>query len=119
MAKRVKFNPTYNKREQKVDTLFEEILKELPEETRQEMESMGIHSFDELYEMMLSVGIDPMKMMDYSMKHKEIPADFNPKDVMLDDDFDDDYEDDSDDWYDSDTDWNGDEPLDYGADLWN
>ena len=96
MAKRVKFNPTYNKREQKVDTLFEEILKELPEETRQEMESMGIHSFDELYEMMLSVGIDPMKMMDYSMKHKEIPADFNPKDVMLDDDFDDDYEDDYD-----------------------
>ena len=28
-------------------------------------------------------------------------------------------EDDSDDWYDSDTDWNGDEPLDYGAALWN
>ena len=92
MAKRVKFNPTYNKREQKVDTLFEEILKELPEETRQEMESMGIHSFDELYEMMLSVGIDPMKMMDYSLKHKEIPADFNPKDVMLDEES---YEDDN------------------------
>ena len=98
MAKRIKFNPTYNKREQKVDTLFEEILKELPEETRQEMESMGIHSFDELYEMMLSVGIDPMKMMDYSMKHKEIPADFNPKDVMFDeeeyfDEEDDDFDD--------------------------
>lgn len=101
MAKRVKFNPTYNKREQKVDTLFEEILKELPEETRQEMESMGIHSFDELYEMMLSVGIDPMKMMDYSMKHKEIPADFNPKDVMLDEqsyeDNDEDFDDNPDD----------------------
>ena len=100
MAKRVKFNPTYNKREQKVDTLFEEILKELPEETRQEMESMGIHSFDELYEMMLSVGIDPMKMMDYSMKHKEIPADFNPKDVMLDEEF---YEND-DEYFDDDLD---------------
>ena len=100
MAKRVKFNPTYNKREQKVDTLFEEILKELPEETRQEMESMGIHSFDELYEMMLSVGIHPMKMMDYSMKHKEIPADFNPKDVMLDEEF---YED-NDEYFDDDLD---------------
>lgn len=108
MAKRVKFNPTYNKREQKVDTLFEEILKELPEETRQEMESMGIHSFDELYEMMLSVGIDPMKMKDFAEKNESLPDDFDPRDVMLDDYFDEEeYFDEEDDDFDD-----GDENID-------
>lgn len=76
--------------------MFKEIQQSLPEDVRKEMESLDIHSFDDLLELMVSYGIDPMKMMDFSMNNKELPADFNPRDVMFDDDFDDDYEDDYD-----------------------
>ncbi len=82
--------------------MFEEILQSLPEDVRKEMESLDIHSFDDLLELMVSYGIDPMKMMDFSMKNKELSADFDPRDVMLDDEFDDDFDDDYEDDYDED-----------------
>lgn len=86
--------------------MFKEIQQSLPEDVRKEMESLDIHSFDDLLELMVSYGIDPMKMMDFSMNNKELPADFNPRDVMFDDEFDgeddDDFDDDDDDDYDED-----------------
>lgn len=94
MAKKIKFHPT-NKQRQEDGFDFGDVLRGLPDEVRKEMEQQGIHSFEDVIEFMVCHGIDPLKMLDLVATHKTLPKDFDPRDVMLDDDFDE-HEDDED-----------------------
>ena len=108
MAKRVRFNPSSKKEQKKEEATFAEVLASLPEETRKEMEQEGIQSFEDFIGFMLMNGIDPLKMKDFAEKNDSLPDDFNPKDVMLDDYFDEEeYFDEEDDDFDD-----GDENID-------
>lgn len=94
MAKKIKFHPT-NKQRQEDGFDFGDVLRGLPDEVRKGMEQQGIHSFEDVIEFMVCHGIDPLKMLDLVATHKTLPEDFDPRDVMLDDDFDE-HEDDED-----------------------
>ena len=108
MAKRVRFNPSSKKEQKKEEATFAEVLASLPEETRKEMEQEGIQSFEDFIGFMLMNGIDPLKMKDFAEKNDSLPDDFDPKDVMLDDYFDEEeYFDEEDDDFDD-----GDENID-------
>jgi len=108
MAKRVRFNPSSKKEQKKEEATFAEVLASLPEETRKEMEQEGIQSFEDFIGFMLMNGIDPLKMKDFAEKNDSLPDDFDPKDVMLDDYFDEEeYFDEEDDDFDD-----GDEDID-------
>ena len=72
------------------------------------MEQEGIQSFEDFIGFMLMNGIDPLKMKDFAEKNDSLPDDFDPKDVMLDDYFDEEeYFDEEDDDFDD-----GDENID-------
>ena len=100
MAKKIKFNPTGSKEMPDMAGIFHEAMASLPQEVKEEMEKRGVKDLDDLVGLMLDYGIDPVKMMDYSLKHETLPDDFNPEDVMLDED--EDYDDDDDEEYDDD-----------------
>ncbi len=90
MAKKIKFNPTGGKEKSDMSGFFQEAMASLPKEVKEDMEKQGVKDFDDLLGLMLNYGIDPLKMWNYSLKHETLPKDFNPEDVMLDeDDFDD------------------------------
>lgn len=93
MARKIKFHPT-DKHQPESGFSFSDVLGGVPDEVRKEMERQGIHSFKDMIEFMVSLGIDPLKMMAFAAKNKTLPEDFNPRDIMLDDDFDEDEEDD-------------------------
>ena len=108
MAKRVRFNPSSKKEQKKEEATFAEVLASLPKEIRKEMERQGIQSFEDFIGFMLMNGIDPLKMKDFAEKNDSLPDDFDPKDVMLDDYFDEEeYFDEEDDDFDD-----GDENID-------
>lgn len=108
MAKRVRFNPSSKKEQKKEEATFAEVLASLPKEIRKEMERQGIQSFEDFIGFMLMNGIDPLKMKDFAEKNESLPDDFDPKDVMLDDYFDEEeYFDEEDDDFDD-----GDEDID-------
>lgn len=108
MAKRVRFNPSSKKEQKKEEATFAEVLASLPKEIRKEMEQEGIQSFEDFIGFMLMNGIDPLKMKDFAEKNDSLPDDFDPKDVMLDDYFDEEeYFDEEDDDFDD-----GDENID-------
>ena len=97
MAKKIKFNPTSGKEKPDMADILQEAMASLPQEMKEDLEKHGVKTFDDLLGLMLDYGIDPVKMMDYSMKHGTFPDDFNPEDVMLDEDDYDDAEEDFDD----------------------
>ncbi|MBQ7527666.1 MAG: plasmid pRiA4b ORF-3 family protein [Bacteroidaceae bacterium] len=110
MAKRVRFNPSSKKEQKKEDATFAEVLASLPKEIRKEMERQGIQSFEDFIGFMLMNGIDPLKMKDFSEKNESLPDDFDPKDVMLDDYFDDE---DDEDFDEDDRDFNDEDDEDF------
>lgn len=110
MAKRVIFNPSSKKEQKKEDATFAEVLASLPKEIRKEMERQGIQSFEDFIGFMLMNGIDPLKMKDFAEKNESLPDDFDPKDVMLDDYFDDE---DDEDFDEDDRDFNDEDDEDF------
>ena len=86
MAKKIKFNPTGGKEMPDMAGIFQEAMASLPQEVKEGMEKRGVKNLDDLIGLMLDYGIDPVKMIDYSLKHETITKDFNPEDVMLDED---------------------------------
>ena len=110
MAKRVRFNPSSKKEQKKEDATFAEVLASLPKEIRKEMERQGIQSFEDFIGFMLMNGIDPLKMKDFAEKNESLPDDFDPKDVMLDDYFDDE---DDEDFDEDDRDFNDEDDEDF------
>ena len=97
MAKIMKLNPFHSKDKHEEPFSFEDVLASLPKDVRKEVEKQGIKSFEDLIGIMLAHGVDPLKMMEYSEKGMLVGEDFNPEDVMLDDEFFDDDDEDSDD----------------------
>ena len=117
MTKKIKFNPTNGKEKPDMADILQEAMASLPQEMKEELEKHGVKDFDDLLGLMLDYGIDPVKMMDYSMKHGTFPDDFNPEDVMLDEDDHDDAEEDFDDDEFNDTDGFDDEEYLLGLRL--
>ncbi len=110
MAKRVRFNPSSKKEQKKEDATFAEVLASLPKDIRKEMERQGIQSFEDFIGFMLMNGIDPLKLKDFAEKNESLPDDFDPKDVMLDDYFDDE---DDEDFDEDDRDFNDEDDEDF------
>lgn len=98
MVKIKKLIPANRKEEEGMPISFEEVLASLPEDVRKEVERHGLQSFEDVIGYMLMHGVDPLKMMKLSEEQLKT-GDFNPEDVMLDDEFfdDDDFEDDDED----------------------
>ena len=84
MAKKIKLNPSYKKDKKEESFSFEDVLNSLPEDVKKEMEKHDIKSFDDVLNFMLMNGLDPLKMMSYSVKGKRIGKDFAPEDILLD-----------------------------------